>query len=454
MRKNTLLFVLLTAFTLSAQPDSLMFRIRLTDKLATRHSLEHPQAYLCEKALARRQKQNLPVDSTDLPVCRAYLDSIRATGVRIVATGKWENFVTVACNDTALIARIAQFPFVRSTQPVWRRPRGAEEPSPTRESIYNSMRRLPPDSLYGYAPEQIRLCRGDLLHAAGFRGAGLTIAVTDAGFRNVDRIPSMQNIRLAGTKNWMCPGEDVYTQDAHGTAVLSCMAMNCPGLMTGTAPDADYWLLRTEDNASEQPVEQDYWAAAVELADSVGVDLVNTSLSYHAFDDSTQNYTHRDLDGRTSLISRQASHLADKGIVLVCGAGNSGNDAWRKIGVPADAPDVLTVGAVDEEGELADFSSIGNTADGRIKPDVVAMGVDVVVMRPDGNLDTVKGTSFAAPLLCGMAACLWQACPTLTARELMELVRQSSNRAKRPNKRYGYGLPDMWKAYQRYQSTR
>ena len=226
--------------------------------------------------------------------------------------------------------------------------------------------------------------------------------------------------------------------------------MNQPEIMTGTAPEASFWLLRSEDEYSEHLVEQDYWSAAVEFADSVGVDVINTSLGYYTFDDKSKNYKYRDLDGRHALMSRQASRIADKGMVLVCSAGNSGMGSWKKITPPGDAENVLTVGAVDKKGILAPFSSIGNTADHRVKPDVVAVGSGSDVIRPDGNQGRANGTSFSSPIMCGMVTCLWQACPKLTAKEVIELVRRSGDRADFPDNIYGYGVPDMWKAYNEY----
>ena len=198
-------------------------------------------------------------------------------------------------------------------------------------------------------------------------------------------------------------------------------------------------------------MEQDFWAAAVEFADSVGVDLVNTSLGYNEFDDSTMDFRLRDLDGRSSVISRVAGRMADKGMILVCSAGNSGNSAWKKITPPADADNILTVGAmVWQTRVIAPFSSVGNSQDGRVKPDVVAAGVRANVINARGSQGKANGTSFASPIMCGMVACLWQACPTLTAKEMIELVRQSGDRAEYPDNIYGYGIPDMWQAYQSY----
>lgn len=442
--------VALFATELWAQQDTLKYRILLRDKAATEYSLEHPEDYLSRKALQRRHRQGLKVDSTDLPVCSRYVDEIRRQGVRVVVTGKWENFVTVSCNDTARMERVAALPFVRSIERVWQAPpqkEAAEGEKVRRDSLVNQPE-LHPDSLYGKAITQIQISRGDRLHEAGFRGQGMTIAVIDAGFHNADRITAMQNIRIAGTKDFVDARSDIYAQGSHGMKVLSCIAMNRPGIMTGTAPEATFWLLRSEDEASEHLVEQDYWAAAVEFADSVGVDVLNTSLGYYAFDDKSKDYTLCQLDGRYALMSRQAGHLADKGMILVCSAGNAGMSSWKKITPPGDAVNVLTVGAIDKEGVSAPFSSVGNTADGRIKPDVVAVGLDADVMDTDGNQGQANGTSFASPILCGMVACLWQACPQLTAKEVIELVRRSGDRAGCPDNIYGYGIPDMWKAYQ------
>ena len=454
MRKLiSFLAIALLATGASAEQDTLKYRISLKDKAATEYSLKKPEKYLSAKAIERRRKQNLPIDSTDLPVCRKYIDEIRKQGVKIVVTGKWDNFVTVSCNDTTLIDCIAALPFVLSTEKVWISP-GAGKPSMAteRDSVLNQPT-IHSDSIYGRAITQIQMSNGDKLHEAGFKGQGMTIAVIDAGFHNVDKITAMQNIRILGTKDFVNQQADIFAESSHGMSVLSCIGMNRPDIMTGTAPEASFWLLRSEDEYSEHLVEQDYWSAAVEFADSVGVDVINTSLGYYSFDDKSKNYKYRDLDGRHALMSRQASHIADKGMILVCSAGNSGAGSWKKITPPGDADNVLTVGAIDKRAVLATFSSVGNTADHRVKPDVVAVGVGSDVIRTDGNQGRANGTSFSSPIMCGMVTCLWQACPTLTAKEVIELVRRSGDRAGFPDNIYGYGVPDMWKAYNDYKSN-
>ena len=441
--------ICLGTFAQFTPEDTLKYRISLKDKAATDYSLQKPEMYLSKKSIERRKRQGLEIDSTDLPVCKKYVDAIRKKGVHVLVTGKWDNFVTVSCNDCMLIAEIAGLPFVRSTERVWR---GVAKRASERDSLINKPLRT--DSLYGPAITQIKMSHADRLHEAGFKGQGMTIAVIDAGFHNVDKIEAMKNINILGTRDFVNPEADIYAESSHGMSVLSCMAMNQPNVMIGTAPEASYWLLRSEDEYSENLVEQDYWAAAIEFADSVGVDLVNTSLGYYSFDDPTKNYRYRDLNGHYALMSREAAKAADKGIVVVCSAGNSGSGSWKKITPPGDAENVITVGAVNKYGVLAPFSSVGNTADGRVKPDVVAVGLGSDVMGTDGNLRHANGTSFSSPIMCGMVACLWQACPELTAKEIIELVRWSGDRAVFPDNIYGYGIPDLWKAYQSTVNTR
>lgn len=440
----------LGAWAQETEQDTLKFRVSLRDKAATKFSLKHPEKFLSRKALERRKRQNLPVDSTDLPVCSKYVEQIRRQGVRIVVTGKWDNFVTVACNDSTLMEGIAALPFVRSVERVWTAPANRRYMSTEHDPVDSTLLKTDEARYYGTGTEQIQMSHGDSLHAAGFRGEGMTIAVVDAGFHNVDRLPAFQQTRILGTRDFVNPSSDIFAESSHGLMVLSCIGTNQPNALVGTAPEASFWLLRSEDEYSEHLVEQDYWCAAVEFADSVGVDVLNTSLGYYEFDDVTKNYRYCDLDGRHALISRQASRVADKGMVLVCSAGNSGAGTWKKITSPADADHVLTVGAIDKNGVLAPFSSLGDTADGRVKPDVVAVGLNSDVICTDGKQCRANGTSFASPIMCGMVACLWQACPTLTAKELIELVRRSGDRASCPDNIYGYGIPDVWKAYRMY----
>lgn len=431
---------------LSAQ-KTYKYRINLRDKAETTYSLNDPQAYLSERALKRRMKQALPIDSTDLPVCQSYIIAITDKRAELVTQSKWNNTVVVQLSDTSLIDKITTLPFVIAARKVWTAPDSIPARNPERKKeVTNKVKKG--DNYYGDAYRQISVHHGDSLHAAGFRGEGMQIAVIDAGFYNADEISVFKKMNLLGTRDFVNPHSDIYAENYHGMKVLSCIAANKPHVLVGTAPEASYWLLRSEDNDTEQPVEEDYWAAALEFADSVGVDVVNTSLGYYEFDDKTMNYRYQDLDGHYSLMSNSASMAADKGLVLVCSAGNSGRGVWKKITPPADAENILTVGAVNRDLINADFSSVGNTTDGRIKPDVMAVGVSSAVTGNDGTISHANGTSFASPTFCGLVACFWQAAPWLTAKQVIKAVQNAGDRKNNPDNIFGYGVPDIWKAYQ------
>ena len=424
------------------------YRVSLKDKVGTTCSIDKPEEFLSERAIERRNRQQLPVDETDLPVSQVYIDELKATGAKLVTSSKWNNTVVLEVSDTLLMEDISKKSFVTGVKKVWVSldsipPRNMKR----KKEVKNKVEKT--DCHYGNALRQIEIHGGDSLHTAGFAGKGMHVAVIDAGFYNADEIKFFRKMDLLGTKDFVNPNSDIYAENAHGLMVLSCMAANLPKVFVGTAPEASYWLLRSEDNDSEQPIEEDYWAAAIEFADSVGVDVVNTSLGYYEFDEGFPAYRYRDLDGHYSLMSHSASLAADKGIVVVCSAGNSGDDPWKKVTPPGDSENVLTVGAINKNLVNARFSSIGNSADGRIKPDVMAVGVNSVVTGTDGSVSKGNGTSFASPIMCGIVTCFWQACPWLTAKEVIEAVRQVGDRVDYPDNIYGYGVPNLWKAYQK-----
>ena len=289
---------LLLACTLqiSAQVKTYKYRIGLRDKAETTYTLSNPSAYLSERALERRMKQGLSVDSTDLPVCRSYVDALAGKGARPISESKWNNTVVVQVSDTSIIDRIALLPFVQTIRKVWTSPDSIPARNADRKKeVTNKVKKG--DNYYGDAWRQIVVHQGDSLHAAGFRGKGMQIAVIDAGFYNADEISVFKGMDLLGTRDFVNPRSDIYAENYHGMKVLSCLAANRPHVLVGTAPEAAYWLLRSEDDDTEQLVEEDYWAEALEFADSAGVDVVNTSLGYYEFDDKAMNYRYRDLDG-------------------------------------------------------------------------------------------------------------------------------------------------------------
>lgn len=427
-----------------------VFRIQLTDKHGTPFSINRPEEFLSQKAIERRKKQRCKIDQSDLPITPEYLKKIEKECGKIVSKSKWNNTVLVVTKDPAekMLWR-QKLDFIKSVIRVWETPDSVDIPS---ERDLSSMHFVQPDtfgSLYGVAERQISMLNGMKLHEAGFKGNGKSIAVIDAGFNNADVLPLLKNSKVRLARDFCWPAShDIYAESSHGMSVLSCMAMNAPNQHIGTAPEASYILLRSEYSEAEMSAEEDYWCAAAEFADSIGVDMICSSLGYTEFDNGSHvNYAYKDLNGKTSQISKAASMLAQKGIIGVVSAGNSGSKVWKKINFLADAQNVLAVGAVDNKGKITTFSSVGNSADGRVKPDVVAMGSRTQCLTTRNMFSALNGTSFSAPVLCGMVACLWQSLPNKTAMEIMDIVRKYGNNADYPDNVYGYGLPDFWKAY-------
>ena len=426
-----------------------MFRVELKDKSGTPYSLRKPQEFLSKKSIERRRRQGLRLDSTDLPVSPRYVEAIKARGVSVVGTSKWNNTVLVRSNDDYVADVLRLLPFVRRVTKVLEAPDSVMPP--VRNIVSESLAKADTmkTGLYGHTDAQIEVVNGKPLHEAGFRGKGMTIAVLDGGFMNADKIPCMQKINIIATRNFGVPSFGTVCDALdHGTCVLSLMAVNEPGIYVGTAPEADYVLVKTEVGQYEQMVEEDFWAMGAEFADSIGADLINSSLGYNNYDVKEMSHKYSELDGKTSLISRTASLLASKGIIHCNSAGNAGNDQWKKIGVPADADDILAVGALTPKKMNANFSSVGPSADGRVKPDIMAPGNPTAVVNGRGNVSYGSGTSFASPLLCGLVACLWQSMPEKTACEIMDLVRMSGDRADEPDNVFGHGIANFGKAFE------
>jgi len=418
------------------------YRLVLKDKGSSDLSLSHPEAFLSSKAIQRRRKYGLRIDQDDFPISPQYLRIIRDAGGVIVAKSKWLNTVSVHCSDQFLIDRFKALPFVKDVELVWQGKRSATQPIKKYEDVPQAgskkTENAPMD--YGAARINIGINSGQYLHEKGFRGAGIDIAVIDAGFKGMNNNPAFRDVHIKGAKSFVYENDDPYSIDEHGVWVTSCMAVNMPGYYVGTAPQASYWLFRTEDQSSEYPIEEDYWINAAEYADSAGVDIINSSLSYtNGYSFPAKIYTFKDMDGKTALASRAANIATRKGILIVNCAGN--NHSW--VGTPADSPNVLTVGAVDPSLNADLFTAYGVTSDNRIKPDVMALGGNAFVINSSGKIENRSGTSYASPIMCGLAACLWQAFPSLTNLELMDLIKKSGDRAARPEIPFGHGLPNM-----------
>lgn len=428
----------------------MMYRLYLRDKdlQHTPFSVNCPEQFLSARSIERRKRQGLPVDVTDLPIAPAYLDSVSRTGIEIVGQSKWNNTLLVKIHKEKELNKLNSLSFITKKLKVFSSPDSITERkrSSFRKEL-NSWESVPIH--YGAAAEQLKSLGGQRIHERGFYGNGMMIAVFDGGFMNVDRIPALHGVKLAGLKDFVVPkSNNIFEEMEHGTMVLSTMAANAPNLYVGVAPEAQYVLVRCEDERTESLAEEDYWASAAEYADSLGVDVINSSLGYHDFDDVKTNHLYWEQDGETALISHTASMCADKGIICVNSAGNDGMGVWKKINFPADAKNILTVGSINEQGKNAAFSAVGPTADGRIKPDVMAYGSPTSVITGRGSIINDNGTSFSSPLIAGMTACLWQALPHKTAKQIIKLVKMAGNNQQHPDNIYGYGVPDFWKAYQ------
>jgi serine protease AprX len=455
MVRSVLLSMCLPAMLAAgAQTAPATYWVRFTDKATTPFSIGAPQDFLSPRAIHRRESQGIPIDDLDLPVDPAYISALLAAGqFQLHTVSKWFNAVTIRSTDTLALDTITSLPFVSELRCL--RPGAAEEGRTGDKfgTVKRAQENATLDETYGASLRGISMMNGHLLHElGGARGEGMLIGILDAGFDRANSMDAFSALRdrngILLTGDIVCPGCDVYQQYWHGRSVLSVLAGQLPGKLMGTAPNADYILLRTEDTDSEYPVEEDNWIRGAEIADSIGCDVLNTSLGYTDFDDSTMDHVRADLDGLTVRISIAAGIASRKGMIPVQSAGNSGTSEWHYISAPADAIDILTVGAVDEDRAVTNFSSRGPSVDGRVKPDVCAVGLGTVGVSGTGDdVERINGTSFASPLVCGLTACLWQLHPDQTAHAIMDAVRRSASHFHQPNDSIGYGIPDFWRAH-------
>jgi serine protease AprX len=428
--------------------------IEFADKNNSPFSLQRPQEFLSEKAINRRNKQKISLTTKDLPVNPAYLDAIRQAGGQVRYPLKWSNSCVVICND-AVFNTIRQLSFVKSAKQLSETLRNEEAPKlfeyQALKSTENPQNAGRTEENYGISQRQIAMLGINDMHDAGYTGKGMTIAVFDSGFPNVDvnKLSSYSRMNILGTYNYVYSNNLVYGYDpaGHGTNVLSLIAAYRPQELIGGAFEASYYLFITEDVRGnlDDPIEETNWAAAAERADSLGVDIINSSLGYNYFNNSAFNYKQTDLNGKTSIISRAAATAAATGMIVVSSAGNLFEREWTKIKMPADADSILAVGAVNSESTWIATSLQGNTTDGRVKPDVAALGSGVVYAASFG-VTTGSGTSYAAPLVAGLVAGLWQANPTKTNLEIMDMVRKSASKYAMPDTQVGYGIPNYKKA--------
>jgi serine protease AprX len=440
---TSILFLLfLHSGSLSAK-TSYFFYIQLTNKNNSPYTLSNPSVYLSERAIARRAFFGITCDSTDLPISPFYVSQIESIGTKIHCRSKWMNGVTVLVGDSNIMKQIRALPFVKWVQYTGKR----DVSLPVSAKIKAEKTTLN----YGSAKVQINQINGSYFHNAGYTGQGILIGVLDAGFTNVNVNHAFDSLRLQGrllgTKDIAEPNSDIYSLDEHGADVLSIMTGNLPGKYLGTAPNASYWLIRTEYSPTEYLVETDFWTSGIEFADSVGVDVVNSSLVYTEFDDPSLNFTYNDMNGKVSRASRAATLASKKGIIVCNSVGNYGSSLWQYLGSPADADGIVTIGAVTSIGSSSDFSSFGPSSDGRVKPEICALGTSTALVDKNGSISTGNGTSYSSPVIAGTVACLIQALKETNSHFDIESIRtlliQSASVYPNPTDQLGYGIPDF-----------
>lgn len=450
MKKLIFSFILMATSTLMFAQDR--YVVFFKDKANSPYQLNNPSAFLSQRAIERRIRMSISIDSLDIPVNPSYVSGVASKGAKILNRSRWFNSCIVQA-DTTQITAVGALPYVQSYTKVF----GANLQRISVKKKYDEVKEADASANrnkalggYGGAGNQTQMINADLLHQAGYTGKNTLIAVIDAGFTNTNTHRAFDSLRaqnrILGTWDFSLNNADVYNYSNHGTSVLSCIAANVPDTMIGTAPHAKFYLLRSEEEATEYEVEEYNWAAAAEYADSVGVDIINSSLGYTEFDARSQNHTYADMNGNTAVVTLAAKMASNKGVLVVNSAGNSGNDTWFHIGAPADAEEVFSIGAVQSDRGIAGFSSRGPTSDQRIKPDVSAQGAPAYVARSNGGFGTGSGTSFSGPIIAGFSACAWELYkvnhPNSKPAQVKAWIKQYSDKANQPNNEYGYGIPD------------
>ncbi len=442
-----------------AQTAPLKYWVQFSDKDNSAYSISNPEEFLSSETVARRKQFGIAIIEQDLPVNQEYIDAVdEIEGVRIVHSSKWFNAVTVQLEDSSFLntavpalQAISNVISIKSAQ------------------VYRDEKRIIPNyyksadnegsytTIYGPSYNQIAIHEGHLLHEIGLQGNGMKIGVFDSGFYGVNFLKAFEKLREEDRIKFQYDvvDDDVNISNGgnHGKSVLSIMTAFMPDSLIGSAPMADYYLFRTEDASSEFITEEDNWIRAMEMADSIGIQIINSSLGYTTFDDSLQNHSYDDMDGNTTRISIAADIAASKGILLVNSAGNSGDDDWFYIGAPADADSILTVGAVSDTGEYAWFSSRGPSSDGDVKPNVVGVGSQTVYANLSEGISTGNGTSFSSPIIAGLTACLWQSFPDKSNMEIIQAIEESAHLYGHPNDSLGNGIPNFYGAYKQLLSS-
>jgi hypothetical protein len=447
-----------------AAPAQHGFRITYYDKKGS-PPLSSANTWLSPRSLARRSALGILLDSTDRPVSPLYIDTVLSlTQGKLHNTSRWLNQCVVLLVDSTKILLLAGKNYIKSIDYVGYFKDGLHKGISQSGNPKFANEHFVPDisnakltgsaTYYGSAYKQTALVNGDYLHDLGYRGKGKLIAVLDEGFIDVDTHTGFDSLRHQGrileTYNFVRDTSFVFGYASHGTQCFSTMAGLKPNSYVGTAPDAMYALYVTEDGSFLDAIyEMDNLVAGMERADSIGADVISSSLGYNTFvSPYVTALTKAALDGHTTIVSQAANLAVSKGIVYVNSAGNEGGNSWNYLLTPGDADSSLTIGSVTTTKIPSGFSSPGPNASGRIKPDVCLQGDQAAVLGAGNSMGNVNGTSFAAPQAAGYAACLLQAFPTATPYMIREAINKSADHYTAPTNKLGYGVPDFKAAYQ------
>jgi len=438
-----LLFISMSAFPQRMSPEH--FWLTLRDKDNNSYTLDSPDDFLSSRSILRRQKANIPIILQDLPVSDFYIDSLKSLGLNVVGISKWFNAVLVESSDSLLIDSLNYLDFVSKSSILYENfSTGLLE---SENHAFDFANRTLTEGEYANSYSQLKIIGGLDLHKLGFKGEGIQIAVLDAGFYRVDSFDYFKNLwennQIIATKDFVNPSSSIFNESSHGMSVLGTMSVNSPFQYIGSSPEASYILLRSEDVSRETKVEEAYWVFAAEYADSIGADIITSSLGYHAFNFPEMNYDYSDLIEENALVTKAAELAISKGMIVINSAGNEGNSSWGKITTPSDGKNVLSVGAIDTSGIVAAFSSRGFEGSETVKPDVLAVGTQTSIITSIGTIGIGYGTSFSAPQIAGFTACLWQANPEKTNLEIIDAIRKSSSRYANPDIVHGYGIPNF-----------
>jgi serine protease AprX len=436
------LVTVLTIVSVQTFAQANRYMVFFKDKTGSPYSVSAPIEYLSEKAIARRIKEGVEVTNEDLPVNAGYVSGVASTGASVFFTTRWMNGVLVQC-DPSLVSTIEGLSFVDHVEYV----APQEKLLKNGRNKLNLRKRSSPGGLSNTS--QLQMLGIPQMHADGFHGEGIEIALFDGGFFGANVSNPFQHIFNEGRYNdelshdFVRNTDNVFQYDDHGTQVFSVIAAEIADAFIGGAYEANFQLYVTEDVSSEYRIEEYNWLFAAERADSAGVDIISSSLGYYDFDLNSMNYTTAQMDGQTAVVTRAAQWASDRGIIVVVSAGNEGNiQSWRIITAPADAAGVIAVANVNASGVASSSSSIGPSADGRIKPDLAALGTGVVVIQDNGGISTASGTSVAAPLITSLVAGVMQAYPEMTNKHIIDLLKATASHAKSPNNSIGYGIPN------------